>query len=103
MIYLGVYVADLEMPWVRSFKEKRSLGAARDRKSSKRRFPVSVARLDGLNAHDWERIGAAALSSDPEWLEGMLNKVHDFVSSHGDFRVRFSDINLEVWDVPGDE
>ncbi len=100
MIYLGVYVADLEMPWVRSLKEKRSVVRPITEKL-KTRFPVSVARLDGLNAHGWERIGAAALSSDPEWLEGMLNKVHDFVSSHGDFRVRFSDIGIEVWDLPG--
>ena len=98
MIYIGVYVADLEMPWVTSLKEKRSLVRPVTERL-KTRFPVSVARLDGLNEHGWERIGATAISADPVWLDGLLNKVHSFVAAHGDYRVRFSDISVEVWDV----
>ena len=98
MIYVGVYVADLEMPWVQSLKEKRSLVKPVTEKL-KVRFPVSVARLDGLNEHGWERIGATAISSDPAWLNGMLNKVHSFVVAKGDYRVRFSDISVDVWEV----
>ena len=46
----------LEMPWVASLKEKRSLIKPVTEKL-KVRFPVSVARLAGLDAHEWELIG----------------------------------------------
>ncbi len=97
MIYLGVYLADLDMPWVGSLKEKRALVKPVTEKL-KSRFPVSVARLEGLNEHAWERIGAVAISHDPVWLESLLNDVHDFVLRHGDFRVERSSIRVEVWD-----
>jgi uncharacterized protein len=96
-IYIGVYLADLSMPWVMSLKEKRSLVKPVTEKL-KTRFPVSVARLDGVGAHRWERIGAVAISSDPQWLRQLLEDVHSFVLSHGDFEVTRSDIAVEVWD-----
>ena len=95
-VYIGVYLARLEMPWVASLKEKRSLIKPVTEKL-KVRFPVSVARLAGLDAHEWELIGATAISSDPVWLEGMLNKVGDFVASHGVYRVAQSSVELELW------
>ena len=85
------------MPWVRSLKEKRALMLPVTEKL-KSRFPVSVARLDGLEAHDWELIGATAISHDPVWLEGLLNKVGDFVSAQGDYRVAESSVEVEMWD-----
>ena len=97
-IYIGVYIADLQMPWVRSLKEKRSLIRPVTEKL-KLRYPVSVARLDGLNEHVWERIGATAISHDPKWLDDVLNKVHSFVSANGDYRVGSWDISIDVWDV----
>lgn len=100
-VYVGVYTAELSMPWVRSLKEKRSLVRPITEKL-KTRFPVSVARLDGLNEHTWERIGAVAISADPAWLEDVLNKVHSFVSAHGDFRIVTWDISIDVWDDPDD-
>lgn len=97
-IYIGVYIADLETPWVKSLKEKRSLIKPVTEKL-KSRFPVSVARLDGLESHDWERIGATAISHDAVWLESLCQQLHTFVSSHGDYRVRWADWHIEVWDV----
>jgi uncharacterized protein YlxP (DUF503 family) len=96
-IYVGVYLARLEAPWVTSLKEKRSLIKPVTEKL-KSRFPVSVARLDGLDAHDWELIGATALSHDRVWLEGLLYKVGDFVAAHGTFRVVKSRVELEAWE-----
>ena len=84
------------MPWVRSLKEKRALIKPVTEKL-KVRFPVSVARLGGLDVHDWELIGATAISSDPVWLEGMLGKVGDFVAAHGVYRVAMSRVELELW------
>ncbi len=95
-VYVGVYLARLEMPWVSSLKEKRSLIKPVTEKL-KVRFPVSVARLGGLDAHDWELIGATAISADPVWLEGMLGKVGDFVAAHGVYRVAESSVELELW------
>lgn len=97
--YLGVYLAELSMPWVRSLKEKRALVKPVTEKL-KVRFPVSVARLAGLDAHGWERIGAVAISNDPRWLESLLGDVHGFVLSHGDFRVTRSSLRVELWDEP---
>lgn len=79
-----------------SLKEKRSLIKPVTEKL-KVRFPVSVARLGGLDAHDWELVGATAISSDPVWLEGMLGKVGDFVAAHGVYRVAQSSVELELW------
>ena len=94
-IYVGVYLARLEVPWASSLKEKRGLVLPITEKL-KARFPVSVARLDGLESHTWELIGVTALSSDAVWLEGMLNKVDDFVRSRIEVTAR--SIELEQWE-----
>lgn len=98
LIYIGLYIADLAMPWVESLKEKRSLILPVTEKL-KSRFPVSVARLDGLNAHDWERIGVTVISHDAVWTEGILSRVHDFVVSHGSYEVRVLEQTVEIWDL----
>ncbi|MGL4610050.1 MAG: DUF503 domain-containing protein [Trueperaceae bacterium] len=98
LIYIGIYLADLAMPWVTSLKEKRAMVLPVTEKL-KVRFPVSVARLDGLNAHDWERIGVTVISHDAVWLEGVLSKVHDFVVSHGSYEVTVLEQTVEVWDI----
>jgi len=95
-VYVGVYLARLELPWARSLKEKRSVVKPVVERL-KARFPVSVARLDGLNAHAWEVIGASALSSDAGWLEGLLNSVDLFVRSMAECRVTASRIELSPW------
>ncbi len=94
-VYIGVYLVRLEMPWVRSLKEKRSLVKPVAEKL-KARFPVSVARLDGLDSHDWELLGVTAISSDAVWLEGLLGKVAAFVEA-GDCRVGYSSMEIELW------
>jgi uncharacterized protein len=98
LIYIGIYIADLATPWVSSLKEKRAMILPVTEKL-KSRFPVSVARLDGLNTHDWERVGVTVISHDAVWLEGLLNKVHDFIVSHGSYEVTVVEQAVEVWDV----
>lgn len=92
--YIGTYTARLELTWgVNSLKEKRAaIRPVTER--LKARFPVSVARLDGLEAHDWEVIGAVTLSHDPAWVETTLQRVAEFVASHGEYRVAWE--RLEV-------
>ena len=84
--YLGSYVCRLEMPWVDNLKEKRALVRPVVERL-KSRFPVSVARLDGLNAHDWEVIAVVTVSHDAAWVEETLRHVADFVAGQGEYRV----------------
>lgn len=96
-IYIAVYIADLSMPWVKSLKEKRSIIKPVTEKM-KIRFPVSVARVDGLNARDWERIAVSAVSHDAVWLEQLLARVHRFVCAQANYDVKLIDSAIEHWD-----
>lgn len=97
-IYIAVYLADLSMPWVRSLKEKRSIIKPMTEKM-KVRFPVSVARVDGLNAHSWERIAVTAVSQNAEWLEQLLERIHRFVCAQASYEVKVVDSAVELWDL----
>ncbi len=93
MIYIGVYTAKLVMPWVRSLKEKRALVRPVIEKL-KARFPVSVARLDGLNDHDWELVGAVTIHHDAQWVRATLEDVSTFLAANGEYTIE--EENLEV-------
>ena len=95
-IYVGVLTVRFATPFVRSLKEKRSL-IKPVTEGLKVRFPVSVARLDGLDQHDWELVGLAAIAADPVWLRGMLDRAAEFVASKG-VPVAGSAVDIEVWD-----
>ncbi len=94
--YIGVYTARLEMPWVHNLKEKRALIRPVTERL-KARFPVSVARLDGLDTHDWEVIGVVSISHDAQWLETLLQNVSGFVAGNGEYTVR--DETFEILDL----
>ena len=96
-IYVAVYVARLETPWAKSLKEKRALILPITEKL-KSRFPVSVARLAGLNNLDWEEIGVSAISADRVWLEQTLTKVDNFISGQ-DALLTESEQSIERWDI----
>jgi uncharacterized protein YlxP (DUF503 family) len=91
--YVGVYTCRLEMPWVSNLKEKRSIVRPVTERL-KARFPVSVARLDGLNEHGWEVIGVVTIHSEGGWVEDTLNQVADFIAANGEYTVK--DESLEV-------
>ncbi|MGY2893475.1 uncharacterized protein YlxP (DUF503 family) [Deinococcus sp. UYEF24] len=84
--YLGVLTLRLEMPWVSNLKEKRALVRPVVERL-KGKFPVTVARLDGLDAHDWELIGVATISNDFDWIQQTLKMASDFVAAGGEYRV----------------
>lgn len=82
--YVGSYTVRLEMPWVHSLKEKRAL----IRPVIERlrvRFPVSAARLNGLNAHTWEEVGFVVLGSDGGWVEKMVREAASFIAAGGNY------------------
>ncbi|HHO56411.1 MAG TPA: DUF503 domain-containing protein [Trueperaceae bacterium] len=96
-MYVAVYVARLETPWVKSLKEKRSIIKPITEKL-KTRFPVSVARLNGLNNHHWEEIGLSAISYDKNWLEQLLINCDDFIAGQSAV-LRESQKSIERWDI----
>lgn len=84
--YIGVLTVRLDMPWVTNLKEKRALVRPVVERL-KTRFPLTVARLDGLDAHDWEVIGVATLSNDYGWVEETLRMAADYIAREGPYRV----------------
>ncbi|AZI42706.1 DUF503 family protein [Deinococcus psychrotolerans] len=84
--YIGSLTVRVEMPWVSNLKEKRALVRPVVERL-KARFPVTVARLDGLNAHDWEIIGVVTVSNDRQWVEETLQLAADFIVAQGEYRV----------------
>ncbi|SEJ79880.1 hypothetical protein SAMN04488058_11927 [Deinococcus reticulitermitis] len=101
--YVGVLTVRLEMPWVSNLKEKRALVRPVVERL-KVRFPLTVARLDGLNAHDWEVIGVATLSNDYAWVEETLKMAADYIASEGPYRVAEESVEISVLgDVGEDE
>lgn len=87
---------DLEMPWARSLKEKRSLVLPLVERL-RSRFPVSVARVAGLDRHDRERIAIAAVGSDAAVLHGLMSRVTGFLEG-GEVGARVVRLEVEVWD-----
>jgi len=92
--YLGVYTARLEMPWVKSLKEKRALvKPAIERLRS--RFPVSAARLAGQDNYSWEVVGFSLLGYDGVWVETVLREAADFIAAQAEFQVVQEDWSIE--------
>lgn len=95
--YVGVLTVRVEMPWVSNLKEKRALVRPVVERL-KARYPLTVARLDGLDAHDWEVIGVATLSNDYGWVEETLRMAADFIAREGEYRVVWEETDITVLD-----
>ena len=98
--YVGVLTVRLEMPWVSNLKEKRAMVRPVVERL-KSRFPLTVARLDGLDAHDWEVIGVATLSNDYAWVQETLKMAADYIASEGEYTV--VEENVEITVIGDDE
>lgn len=91
--YVGVLTIRLEMPWASSLKEKRALVRPVVERL-KSRFPLTVARLDGLDAHDWEVIGVATLSNNYDWVAQTLQMAADYIAAEGEYRITAEHIEI---------
>jgi len=100
--YVGVLTVRVEMPWVGNLKEKRALVRPVVERL-KARYPLTVARLDGLDAHDWEVIGVATLSNDYAWVEETLRMAADFIAREGEYRVVSEEVEINVLGGDGDD
>lgn len=93
--YVGVLTVRLEMPWVGNLKEKRAMVRPVVERL-KSRFPLTVARLDGLDAHDWEVIGVATLSNDYGWVQETLKMAADYIAAEGEYTVTEESVEITV-------
>jgi uncharacterized protein YlxP (DUF503 family) len=93
--YVGVLTVRVEMPWVASLKEKRALVRPVVERL-KVRYPLTVARLDGLDAHDWEVIGVATISNDYGWVQDTLRMAADYIAKEGPYRVTEEHTEIRV-------
>lgn len=91
-IYVGVLLFTVELPGLRSLKEKRSVVVPLVERMQAR-FHLSVARIAGADAHDWERLGAAVLGSDRLVVLGSLQAAEAFLLSSG---VTVSGLEMEI-------
>jgi uncharacterized protein len=94
--HVAVLHVDLAMPWVRSLKEKRAVVTPLVERL-RNRFPVAVARVAGLDAHDWERIAVATVASEADVVHGVMARVEAFLAK-GEARVEARRLDVEVWD-----
>ncbi len=84
--YVGIFTARLETPWVKSLKQKRAvIRPVMER--IKARFPVSAARISGLDDHGWEEVGFSVIGNDPVWVNSVLDAVEQFLSANGDYQL----------------
>ena len=92
--YLGVYTARLDMPWVKSLKEKRALVKPTIERL-RARFPVSAARLAGQDDHGWEVVGFSLIGYDWVWVETVLREAADFMAAQAEYQVVDSSWSIE--------
>lgn len=98
--YVGVLTVRLEMPWAASLKEKRSL-VKPVLERLKTRFPLTVARLDGLDSHDWEVVAVVTVSNDYAWVKETLKMASNYISSEGNYTVARETIDISPIDEDG--
>lgn len=97
--YLGLYTARLETK-AQSLKEKRAL-IRPVLERLKARFPVSVARLYGLDDWHYEVVGISVIGNDPAWVEEVLRAAARFLEANGAFQVALEAFYLEAYDLDG--
>lgn len=95
-VWIGVLTFEVETPGAASLKEKRALIRPIVERT-RRRFEVSVARLDGLDRLDRETLGATAISADPDVCRRHLERVRAFAEGFG-LRLSGTTLEIERWD-----
>jgi uncharacterized protein YlxP (DUF503 family) len=63
----------------------------------RRGYSLSVARVAGLNAHDWERFALVAVDVDRDRLRAVMASAERAVASLG-LTVRAAQLDVEAWE-----
>ena len=96
LIYTGVLVLKLKMPWVKSLKEKRRL-VLHLSEAIRQRYPCSLARIDGLNEHHWEVLAVSSIDGDAKRLEGVLSAIEEFAFARAECVLELLCKEVEVY------
>ena len=93
-MFVAVYQISLILPQGNSLKDKRSVvKSILERLRS--RFNVSVAEVGSQDLWRRMEIGFAAVSNDTTYLEGLMQKVINFIEQDG--RVEIESITREIF------
>jgi uncharacterized protein YlxP (DUF503 family) len=80
---VGLLELELRIPQAQSLKEKRMvMRSLRDRIRNK--FNVSVAEVDGGDAHHHSTVGIAHISNEQKFSNRVLSKIVDLVNDERD-------------------
>lgn len=91
---VGVLKVTLSLEGCDSLKDKRRIVRSLvDR--VRREFHVAMAEVDDLDKHRRATLGVACVSNEPSHANALLDKVLDFVETHGEASVIASELELE--------
>lgn len=94
--WVGVLQLEVGCPWVRSLKQKRALIAPLLERW-RRGYSLSVARVAGLDAHDWERLALVAVDVDRDRLADVMAQAEAAVREAG-LELRGARLDVEPWE-----
>ncbi len=93
VLRVGILQVELDIPWARSLKDKRSVvKSIRDK--TRRNFNVSIAEVEDQDTITSIVIGVAMAGSDVKYILGALEKFKESLSDWPD--ARFVDAQVEV-------
>ena len=94
--WVGVLHLEIGCAGPRSLKEKRALLQPLLHRW-RSRYSLSVTRLAGLDAHDWELVALAAIDGDRDRLTAVLTAAEAAVADAGLVVLR-GRLDVEPWD-----
>ncbi len=92
---VGVCTLELEIPASHSLKDKRHVVKSLTARV-RRAFNVSIAEVDSLDAWQHATLGIVCVSSDVNYVRGLLEKVIDNVERYRMDAV-IADYSIELW------
>jgi uncharacterized protein len=96
-IYVGVLQLEVACAGAASLKGKRArLLPLLER--WRRGYSLSVARVAGLDAHDWERFALVAVDVDPQRLRAVMADAEAAVAAVG-LGVQAAQLDIEPWEA----
>lgn len=93
MMHIAILEVRLDLPGVRSLKEKRSVVKPL-LLQVRNRFHVAVAEVEHQDLWQTAGLGFVAVGSDARVLQGVLQKIVDFIEESG--TCVLSDFHVEV-------
>jgi uncharacterized protein YlxP (DUF503 family) len=95
-LYVGLLQLEVACVGAGSLKGKRALLLPLLERW-RRGYSLSVARVAGLDAHDWERFALVAVDVDPQRLRSVMAAAEQAVVVTG-LGVRAAQLDIEAWE-----